>query len=114
MDTKNDRQALLTTASDVPNSKQHTYHKSTIILSILIGIVIIGIIIFVLYTVLSNAESDIRPGPVGLWPMYGGNLQNQQVPPFMSNVILNEDNINNISILCTYTSPGGMAFLGYP
>eukprot|EP01084_Bolivina_argentea_P068521 124741_1 len=32
----------------------------------------------------------------------------------MSNVILNEDNINNISILCTYTSPGGMAFLGYP
>eukprot|EP01084_Bolivina_argentea_P309794 535900_1 len=86
--------------------------KICVIMSFFVLILLTGIIIFV---IMSNKETNSpNAGTIGVWPMYGGNLQNQQRSPYESLIKINKANIANITIDCIYESFGGLAFSGYP
>eukprot|EP01084_Bolivina_argentea_P167561 290784_1 len=88
-------------------SKCFKFDKKLISLIIICGLIICTTLILVLYMVILN-EKDTKvkseAGLYGLWGCYGGNPENQQIAPQESEVIINEDNIKNVSLLCTYDS----------
>eukprot|EP01084_Bolivina_argentea_P280885 480459_1 len=110
----NNQKALLTSAQ--PSTTIPKKHKKTIVFVIMfILILIITIIIFLLTLKVFNGESgESKAGMIGLWPTYGGGLKNQQTPPNSHLVKINNENIQNVAIKCTYLSPGGIGFTGYP
>eukprot|EP01084_Bolivina_argentea_P265268 449564_1 len=117
----NDRKALLT--SNIPNTRQSIakptkhYKNVAIIFGICLIAGITAIFLFVIYDVFdlnSSSKSPSNPGMIGLWPTYGGSLQNQQKPPHSTDVTINTNNIKNLKIQCIYESPDGIGSTGYP
>eukprot|EP01084_Bolivina_argentea_P123924 219596_1 len=112
MEVSTDKTQLLTEQTN-SKCKSHLW-KKLVILMIGIVIIISIIVIILVYTIFSQDKSSPKAGMFGLWPTYGGDLTNSQKPPNPDKVVLNHQNIKNVSIECIYESENGTAMLGYP
>eukprot|EP01084_Bolivina_argentea_P128572 227243_1 len=113
----NDRKALLTTVDNPSKKSKHSKCvKTTIVISILALIIVILIMLVVILDVFAlfedKSEVNNIAGLIGLWPVWGGNIQNHQIPPYGSP--LNITNIKNVTTICVYKSTNGRATGGYP
>eukprot|EP01083_Nonionella_stella_P036225 98859_1 len=109
-----DRKALLSamgTDSAIRVQQQHRKCRSMLTATVLGLSVCALVFVFILDVFhLSHDEPFTIAGLIGLWPTYGGSAMNQQST---TSSILNTTNIHQVSINCTYTSPGGIGFTGY-
>ena len=116
----NDNTALLS-KSQKRQRKQSSWkeHKGKIAFVSILIILLIGGGITIWYFYFDNIHGDDEqqtyndgpPGLFGQWPIYGGNLQNQQISPFQVNIT--SENIGNVEHKCSYFIEGGRSFDGY-
>eukprot|EP00483_Globobulimina_turgida_P004146 UN04154 len=93
--------------------------KHMVLISLLIVIIVVIVFISVLIATgiitnpFENKSKHDKPGTFGKWSSYGGGAKNQQTAPDGANVLINEENVGNLSVVCTQIIENGVENVGY-
>eukprot|EP01084_Bolivina_argentea_P147313 257771_1 len=102
LETRDNTTSLI---ADKPSkNKRYRCKFFIIVISIIVTIVVSTAVILIITNVVkSNNDRNKISGTYGKWSSYGGSPTNQQFAPKESNVIINKNNIKNMSLQCAYS-----------
>eukprot|EP01084_Bolivina_argentea_P294273 506284_1 len=111
---QNDHEQLLSKTGPSSNQKKKTILIRISTAVFLIVIIITLILLFNVFDVSDSSSTQSKSGMIGLWPCYGGNLQNQQTSRYPDRVTITAENIMQVKKQCQYISPDAIGVNGFP